>query len=437
MKTTYENNITYSGQSGYVYRLTNTKNRKYYYGSGQGNPEDPEKPYITSSKNSELKEAIADGEIERHILAFDDLSSCRIIEKGYIDNADAANDPNSYNQSNFTGAKTNKVSDFGEANRIATEMRETQSYNGIKAKIVKLKKIGNKLDPSDPLYDLEFLQPRKIVESGEHISLISTIIDDANGQIENLDQKLTVVILENRKIGSRVKNQLIGGRHTFKATLRAEYGTKLRVLFIPASIHSHWSDDFVEDLALAHNGRSAIKTLESSLDDIAFRIVRKITTLNISKDSSQIKVMKDSFNLTSKQRATVTRIVNKELDRIEHEKSKPEHFIDYKKGTDARDGIDDKIKKLNEDPHTFAKLYSTGKSALGDDIIKLITQFYDGKKNLKHIALYLYHPDIPTKKKYESKYEKDFKNTKKFMLQHKGLNLESFKIISMPMEEKK
>ena len=191
--------------------------------------------------------------------------------------------------------------------------------------------------------------------------------------------------------------------------------------------------DAIEDIALAHNGRSAIKTLESSLDDIAFRIVRKITTLNISKDSSQIKVMKDSFNLTSKQRATVTRIVNKELDRIEHEKSKPEHFIDYKKGTDARDEIDDKIKKLNEDPHTFAKLYSTGKSALGDDIIKLITQFYDGKKNLKHIALYLYHPSIPAK----SKYEKDFKNTKKFMLQHKGLNLESFKIIPMPMEEKK
>ena len=40
---------------------------------------------------------------------------------------------------------------------------------------------------------------------------------------------------------------------------------------------------------------------------------------------------------------------------------------------------------------------------LGDDIIKLITQFYDGKKNLKHIALYLYHPDIPTKKKYIQK----------------------------------
>ncbi len=436
MKTTYENNITYSGQSGYVYRLTNTKNRKYYYGSGQGNPEDPEKPYITSSKNPELKEAIADGQIERNILAFDDLSSCRIIEKKYIDDADAANDPNSYNQSNFTGAKTNKVSDFSEANRIATEMRETQSYNGIKAKIIKLKKIGNKLDPSDPLYDLEFLQPRKIVESGDHISLISTIIDDANGQIETLEQKLTSVILENRKIGSRIKNQLIGGRHTFKGTLKAEYGTKLRVLFIPASIHSQWSDDFVEDIALAHNGRSAIKILESSLEDIAFRIVKKITTLNISKDSSQIKVMKDSFNLTSKQRATVTRIVNKELEKIEHDKKKPEHFIDYKQGTDARDEIDDKIKKLNEDPHTFAKLYSTGKSALGDDIVKLISQFYDGKKNLKHIYLYLYHPTIPVMKKYKSKYEKDFKNTRKFMKTHTGLNLDTFKIIEMPMEEK-
>ena len=81
MKTTYENNITWSGQSGYVYKLTNKENNKYYYGSGQGNPEDPEKPYVTSSKNPELKEAIADGEINRHILAFDDLSACRVIEK--------------------------------------------------------------------------------------------------------------------------------------------------------------------------------------------------------------------------------------------------------------------------------------------------------------------------------------------------------------------
>ena len=436
MKTTYENNITWSGQSGSVYKLTNTKDGKYYFGSGPGNLEDPERPYITSSKNPELKEAISDGLIERHVLKYDDRETCKVIEKGYIDEADADNDPNSYNQSNFTGAKTNKVSDFSEANRIATEMRETQSYNGIKAKIVKIKKIGNKLDPSDFLYDLVFLQPRKIVESGDHISLISNIIDDANGQIETLEQKLTIVILENRKIGSRVKNQLIGGRHTFKGTLRAEYGTKLRILFIPADIHSQWSDDFVEDIALAHNGRSAIKALESSLDDIAFRIVKKITNLNISKDSSQIKMMKDSFNLTSKQRATVTRIVNKELERIEHEKSKPEHFIDYRKGTDARDEIDDKVKKLNEDPHTFAKLYSTGKTSLGDDIIKLISQFYDGTKNLKHIALYLYHPDIPKKRKYKSKYEKDFKNTKKFMLQHKGLNLETFKIKEMDMEEK-
>ena len=146
--------------------------------------------------------------------------------------------------------------------------------------------------------------------------------------------------------------------------------------------------------------------------------------------------MKDSFNLTSKQRATVTRIVNKELEKIEHDKKKPEHFIDYKQGTDARDEIDDKIKKLNEDPHTFAKLYSTGKSALGDDIVKLISQFYDGKKNLKHIYLYLYHPTIPVMKKYKSKYEKDFKNTRKFMKTHTGLNLDTFKIIEMPMEEK-
>ena len=435
IKTTYENNITWTGQTGSVYKLTNKKNGKYYYGSGPGNLENPEKPYITSSQLTELKEAIADGLIERHVLIYDDRETCKVIEKGYIDDNDADNDPNSYNQSNFTGAKTNKVSDFGEANKIAKEITKYQSYNGIEAKIVKLKKKGNKLDPSDPLFDLEFLQPRKLKESGEHISLLSTMIDDAHGQIEKLEQKLTVIILENRKIGSRVKNQLIGGRHTFKGTLRAEYGTKLRVLFINASTHSHWSDDFVEDIALALNGRSAIKTLESSIDDIVFRIVRKITNLNISKDSSQIKTMKENFNLSSKQKATVTRMVNKELERMEHDKSKPEHFIDYKKGTDARDEIDDKIKKLNEEPHTYAKLYSTGKANLGDDIVKLINEYYDGKKNLKHIALYLYHPSIPAKNKYKSKYEKGFENIKKFMKSHNGLQLESFKIIEMDMEE--
>ena len=84
MKTTYENNITYSGQSGSVYKLTNTQNNKYYYGSGPGDFENTSPPYITSSKNEELIEAIADGLIDRHILLFDDRETCKIIERKYI-----------------------------------------------------------------------------------------------------------------------------------------------------------------------------------------------------------------------------------------------------------------------------------------------------------------------------------------------------------------
>ena len=436
MKTTYENNMTYSGQSGSVYKLTNIQNNKYYYGSGPGDFKNTSPPYITSSKNEELIEAISDGLIDRHILLFDDREACKIIERKYIEDSGAASDSNSYNESEFTGAKTNKISNFDEAQRIAEQILSTHSLDGHKAQIIKIKKDGNKLDPTDPLFKVRLMQSRKRKEMGDHISNLSIVIDDAHGQIDKIEQPLIVVILEDRKIGSQTKHQLIGGRHTFKATLKAKYGTKLRVLFIPASIHSNWSDDFVKDIAMSLNPKDKIKREETTLEDIAFRIVQKITEHNISKDSNQIKDMKDKLGLNSKEKQTVTRMVTKELERIEHEKSKPEHFIDYKLGTDARDEIDDKIKKLNEDPHTFARLYSTGKTSLGDDIIKLISQFYDGTKNLKHIALYLYHPDIPKMKKYKSKYEKDFKNTKKFMLQHKGLNLETFKIEEMPMEEK-
>ena len=39
MNTIYENNIKWENQTGYVYKLLNTEDQKWYIGSGKGNPE--------------------------------------------------------------------------------------------------------------------------------------------------------------------------------------------------------------------------------------------------------------------------------------------------------------------------------------------------------------------------------------------------------------
>ena len=121
MNTIYENNIKWESHTGYVYKLLNTEDQKWYIGSGKGNPEDPEKPYITSSKNPKLLLAIAEGKIKRHIISFDDLEQSRISEAEILDKTNAANDPMSYNESNFTGTKQRKLSNVDEAEEIALE----------------------------------------------------------------------------------------------------------------------------------------------------------------------------------------------------------------------------------------------------------------------------------------------------------------------------
>lgn len=432
IKTIYDNGIKWKGETGYNYILVNIENQKWYFGTGKSDPEDEENPYVTSSELEELLVAIASKKIERHIVGFDDWKQCTIIEAQYLNEKNAVQNPMSYNQSNFTGSKEKQISNLEKMKAIAVEITATGCYAGIKPKIIRINKKNGVLNPSDPMNSVVFMQPRYKKLDSENINDLATVIDDANGNINDMKQRLLIVILKDIKWNEKVCDLVPGGSHTWAATLKAKYGYYLNVLEIPVTIHGTWLADEVRDFGLFLNPREPIKKLESSIDDIAKRVIEKIDS-GLSKDSTEIKTFKKMMATSSTEKRKITVAVDKILKTKEHEANKPKHFIDYTEDSEAKK-LDDMLNEFKKDPHTFARKYSTGKVAVGDLMTKIVTGIEDGTNNVKRIVLILHHPNVATKERYEKEYKRGFLIWKKVLETHQSLGIKEFKIIEMPIE---
>ena len=78
---------------------------------------------------------------------------------------------------------------------------------------------------------------------------------------------LLVVVLINRLYNGRYVRLVIGGNHTWHATLKSKLGFKVRVLEIPSSVHGKWSDLEIRILGQYLNPRDKKTILETNEDD--------------------------------------------------------------------------------------------------------------------------------------------------------------------------
>jgi len=412
IKTNFK--VTYKGENAFGYKLTNTENNKWYYGIHLGNPWDEEDSYITSSTNEELKRAISEGKVERDIVYLGTYVEAQIWEKEIIEKTNAVKDPMSYNE--MRGISTHiKLPDTEKMKQIAEDIIENNCFANIQVTDIKFEKdfVNGKgvLKPNSPLIDFKHFQVRLKELDNNHVRSLSDLVDNAVGNLKLLKQDLIVVVLKNRKVNGIKGDYIIGGNHTFKGIIESKHCITMPVLIIPESTHSEWSDEEIRDLGMFLNPRQQ-KVMETKLEDIAKRIVDKINA-GFDLNSNVVKSFKNAFELTRSEKSTITRMVKKMLDDEDFNKNKPVNWIDWTTN-ESKEILDELMKKLKT-KNSWTKVYSSGKAALGDDLIKVLNAYYASTKLIKNVNIILHHPTMKSKDKWKKDYQKGFDNFAKIL----------------------
>lgn len=416
MNTIYE--VPYKGESFWGYELKNTATGKWYLGYskkklGVDGPED----YVTNSNDSELRNAISNGEIDRHVIQVDNSESAILIwETQQLTERDAKNDPNCYNHNNGM-APENKLPNVKMLNAMAKGILENHEISGVRARILDLSEhkewknnIG-KLKATSPYNDWDSEQVRDLLIDSNHVDEIATDIDDAYGNLDMVEkstgQKLLVVILKDYKHpDGRVADTKIGGNHTWKGVIKSQWGTKIPLLEIPPSIHGDWCEDSVTIFGELMNPRDKKKILHTKASDTlrtALRLARKH-----GKDNKVITELLNEEGYNSKQKISIKgKIATRLENEIEDAEQKSLNFNDWK-DDESKEIIEKKRKEYAKDPTTIVGTMSTGKAGIGNYVSRYLNTIQNGTTKIKKVHVILSHPKIRYKKKFDDEYKKYF-----------------------------
>tara|TARA_A100001011_G_C14217423_1_gene802705 strand:- start:44 stop:1372 length:1329 start_codon:yes stop_codon:yes gene_type:complete len=426
IETTYK--VDYKGEHAWGYKLINKINDKWYYGKGKGNIEE----YDTGSYSPELMSAISKGEIRREIVKVDEsYISIGIWETQLLTEKNAENDPMSYNENNGFD-KIKKIPRVSMCKEIADEIRKHKSY--CNHGITDIDLTGHKdykgkigfLKSTSFINDWDYLQPRYNLYVADHLKDLTEKIDQYKGNLEAIEsetgQLLFSVVLINRKILNKPKtNQTIDGNHTQKATIQSRYGYKLKVLYIPESIHSDWSDDEVRMIAEYLNPRNKMTTLQTAEEDV----IKTATALAIKygKESSVITDYINQHNFNNKAKDRIKKNVSTKINQIKKAEARPKNFIDWTL-PEWKEILKKKVSEREKEPGTYSVYWSSGKAGVGDYCSKMLRILYQGNKGkiVKKIHCYIHHPDNDVKKDFKKEIEQDFKNWQR-IFKHEDVEL--------------
>ena len=418
------------------YKLLNWKNGKWYYGITKKNPD----IYFTSSKNTELLSAINKDEIVRSIEISDDSwEHLQTWEKEILTKNNAAKNPMSYNNSNGIAIIKTTVDDK-LMRKVADDILNHNTVSGVNPVEVD---ITNEVEPNnktkfkpDSIYNniLQF-QVRDNLLSGDHIKNLTDKIDQHYGNLDRIEaepgHKLIIVVLEDRLFNGRNVPLRIGGNHTWHATLKSQFGFKFRILYIPKSVHSQWSDLEIRILGQYLNPRDKKTILETNEDDAVK------TGLEIYKKTNKSTTTLNSYlnneNWTPKQKDRIKQRVGREYEKWELLKTTPQNFIDYSTPEQFK-LVTDKVEELKE-PNCLVKYMSTGKASIADPVSKIIHEIYNGEIRLEKIKIVLYHPSLKHYNEFKNKWEQYFPTWQR-LIKHENINLTWYEMPHLIEEDK-
>ena len=423
MKTNY--NVEYNNEEGFVYKLTNKKDGKWYVGKSEADIN----IYATSSRNVDLLKGISEGNVDREIIYVGSKQDIESWEKQWLTENDAANDPMSYNRSNGISS-LDKPLDFKAMQLHAQSIIDDHSICGVNAEWVELDKIitssnMGELAPTSILNDLGHIQVRDERIMQKHVRKLRDLFDDNQGNLENIDQNFLVVILEDRVWGDKSGDKLIGGAHTLEAAITSNFVFKIRILRIPKSVHSSWLDEEVRALGLLLNPRDRLVKNQTGLDDLIKNLVDLHIINGIQLNSTIMKDYKNTFCHTRTEKDWVTKKVKQIVDDINAKNRNyiPSNIIDYSDPKE-KEVLDKKIKDLMKDKTVFAKSFTTGKANVFDYAATILHNIYHKKSQIKTFHAIIWHPDRKRKDIWKSKYLAGFKDLKKCLKDGVGVDLQ-------------
>tara|TARA_Y100000768_G_C23963153_1_gene676468 strand:- start:82 stop:1434 length:1353 start_codon:yes stop_codon:yes gene_type:complete len=432
-----ENIEIYQDGVPWLYELENKETGEKYVGVGDGVNSTPYN-YICTTTSQKLKSDISKGLIIRRILEINpSYTEIKNRENKILDEVDAGNNPMYYNDFNGIPQEVS-TKRFNLMKKYANEILENEMIEGVKVieydlTGIKTKKGG--LIKSHWLNDVRPLQVREVLIDWVDVSKKAKIIDHFAGNFDNFYEetglKPIVVILTDREYHGSIVDLRIGGNHTWHATLKAEYGFKLRILSIPKSIHGDWSDLEIRALGDFLNPKSMRDSFIKSPDpDDTIKTGLEIYKEN--KDEIGLTEYLNNHGYTGKDKTNIKKRVKTEYSKWLISKETPKNFIIYHNWRDKRI---QKRKKELEKKYKLVQIISSGKLSLGDPIQKLGMQADENGFSYKNIMILVYHPSPAAKKEYDAKWVKafDFWNNR---LDRKKLQL---KVEEMPwkIDEKK
>ena len=345
----------------------------------------------------------------------------------------------SYNNSNGIAIIKTTVDDK-LMRKVADDILNHNTVSGVNPVEVD---ITNEVEPNnktkfkpDSIYNniLQF-QVRDNLLSGDHIKNLTDKIDQHYGNLDRIEeetgQKLIIVVLEDRLFNGRNVPLRIGGNHTWHATLKSQFGFKFRILYIPKSVHSQWSDLEIRILGQYLNPRDKKTILETNEDDAVK------TGLEIYKKTNKSTTTLNSYlnneNWTPKQKDRIKQRVGREYEKWELLKTTPQNFIDYSTPEQFK-LVTDKVEELKE-PNCLVKYMSTGKASIADPVSKIIHEIYNGEIRLEKIKIVLYHPSLKHYNEFKNKWEQYFPTWQR-LIKHENINLTWYEMPHLIEEDK-
>ena len=368
----------------FVYEWKNKTNGKKYIGYHQGDENDG---YVFSSKDEELLEAIARGQMERTIVANGTTQDMITLERNMLLEADAANNPEYYNKTNGGGK------DLKAHIKPSLDVLENK---------IKNKEYEICMVPKGDVAAYKSFQVRFNEIDPKHVRHLKQKIDDKNGDTSDFDP--VDILMDFYGKGDHL---LMNGNQRRQAILDSKYARYVPCQYIPKSDWKQYSNIELESLANRLNKIPEKISLAVSKDD-AIKYLKSVHAegreVNTQQNHDELT---KGYGFTKRQ---ATDIIKSTIKEIEKEDSIPAGavWIDWAK---ARKAQAKSIVEQYRTNDTMAFLMSSG----GPQMWRVLEASIEFPKKSK-IQMVVYHPSPADERKWFKDYLPLFEKTIKLRL---------------------
>lgn len=246
---------------GYRYKVTvHKEGMKYYGGSKQGNF-DPDYYGTLITNKIQFEKDVAQYGATIEVLNFGTYNDVLYEERAMLEEVDAKNNPEWYNDSNLSGHQ--KTGFSKHLNRIHLKILN-EEYDVIE-------------EDKEVVHGYRSWQVRLLELITDHVRNILGHLNDSKGKW--LEDKEAVVVLVD--YDGKEKPLRIGSKHTLEACMKCIHIGAVRVQLVPKKEWKLLSEEEIQTLAMRLNPQIENPRIATTTDEFAHWIANRALTQNI------------------------------------------------------------------------------------------------------------------------------------------------------------